>query len=643
MTLRHVAVDTEGTGLYPWSGARAFAWGFYDVDGWTDYVEFPVDPFTREVLYHKNPRGRERVAAILSDPKIVKVYFNAKYDIRMSEFAGFKHEGPIEEVSFAIKIAGVERPWWKLKPFAKRTFGIEDADEKDLHTAVDKLRGRAARIGWKLGPAVAADYWMIARAEEILIGGLKTLEGYKKSSPVKQAKMRLRDRQTARSYVGLCERYNVRDAERTILGWLWAEDLMERLEVESVYAAEMDLWPVTYELEARGLYVDMDSVRRGKKFARRETEEAMAELRRLVGRDDYNPGSSPQRIAYFIDELKLPALTVTKAGNPSIDATFHEFYEATVPACRETVRYAKSQKAETSYYDYLALAEFDNNIIHPDLNQFGTKTGRFSGRFQTIPKRLPDGDVMLGVRKSITPRPGHVLYCGDYKQIEARVYADEFEEKTLLKAFADDADPYEYLRDAIVRGTGAAIGRQIAKSIFLGKIYGLGVNTMCGQIRDQMAAQGLAAEIRLEDAKEVLEAFDETFPDVTRAMKETQRQAKQDGYVMNRYGQKIQVDREFAYRGVNYIVQPTAARLMKRAMVNCHRYLKEVGFGWIVLTIHDELIFEFEKARRPVSVLRGLKDVMEDNEGMFELVDTPVDFDKCVTTWLTRSPCKWAM
>ena len=276
------------------------------------------------------------------------------------------------------------------------------------------------------------------------------------------------------------------------------------------------------------------------------------------------------------------------------------------------------------------------------MNQFGTKTGRYSGRFQTIPKRLPPGDVMLGVRKAITPRPGHVIYCADYKQIEARVYADEFEEATLLRAFADEADPYDYLKDAIVEGTGAPIDRQIAKSIFLGKIYGLGVTTMCGSIRDKMAAQGEAAEVDLDDAREVLEAFNETFPDVGRAMKETQRQARRDGFVVNRYGQKVLVDRDFAYRGVNYIIQPTAARLMKRAMINCHKYLEEIGFGWLILTIHDELMFEFEKSRRPLWALRGLKERMEDNEGMFPLVTTPVDFEKCTRNWLERQDCKWA-
>lgn len=636
---REVAVDTETTGLYPWAGARPFSWAFYDADGWSDYVEFPVDPKTREVKY--NRAGIRRVEEITADPSIRKIYFNAKFDVRMTLFAGARHEGPIEEVSFAIKLIGVERPWWSLKPLAKRVFGIDSDDEKTLKSAVERLRRRAGRLGYQLGSSTSADYWMASQAPTILVEGLKTLKGYQTAGPVKRAKLRLQERLEGQKMAEMSKVYNLRDSERTIHLWLWAKEMMERLEVESVYEEEIrQLWPVVMDMEARGMYADPKAVKAGWEYADKIERESLARLQAEIS-DDFNPGSYKQKTEYFIGTLGLAPVDKTAGGGPKIDATFHEHYQNRVPACRDIVLYTKAGKAKSAYFDYLMLAKHDDNIIHPDLNQFGTKTGRFSGRFQTIPKRLPPGDVMLKIRQSIKPRPGHVIYCGDYKQIEARIYADEFDEKTLLKAFADDADPYEYLKQRIVDGTGAPVSRDISKHIFLGKIYGLGVGTMVNTIRDMLAAQGQHGGASEDDAKAVLDAFNESFPDVVRAMKDVQRRVQRDGYVTNRYGQKVIVDKDFAYRGVNYIIQPTAARLMKRAMIKTAGYLKEIGFGWLLLTIHDELVFEFETDRRPLWALKKLRDLMEDNDGMFERVATPVDFEKCPKTWAERKECKW--
>ena len=109
---------------------------------------------------------------------------------------------------------------------------------------------------------------------------------------------------------------------------------------------------------------------------------------------------------------------------------------------------------------------------------------------------------------------------------------------------------------------------------------------------------------------------------------------------MNRYGQKIKIDRDFAYKGVNAIIQSDAARLMKRALIRCHAYLEKIDYAWLLLPIHDELISEFKKSTegaRHRGVLRDLKTLMENQDGLYE-VETPVDFDVCETNWLERKP-----
>ena len=79
---------------------------------------------------------------------------------------------------------------------------------------------------------------------------------------------------------------------------------------------------------------------------------------------------------------------------------------------------------------------------------------------------------------------------------------------------------------------------------------------------------------------------------------------------------------------------------MKRGMVKCDRYLKESGLdATMVLTVHDELIFEFAKQDCFTGALRRLRDLMADNEGVFS-VPTPVDMDKATERWSEKTKVK---
>jgi DNA polymerase-1 len=244
---------------------------------------------------------------------------------------------------------------------------------------------------------------------------------------------------------------------------------------------------------------------------------------------------------------------------------------------------------------------------------------------------------MMLVRRPFGPRPGFVWYASDYQQIEARIFADEAEEEFMIAAFKAGRDVYQEFADVIEREAGVDIGRQIAKNIFLGKLYGLGIKKLIKTIMDVSAS-----DVDEDSAARVLEVFDSTFPGVSGFMQDTIRSAKANGYVVNRYGQRIDVWRDEAYKGVNYIIQSSAARLMKRGMVKCHKYLESIGYGWLVMSIHDELIFEFPADHRPRSVIRKLAALMSENDGMFPHVETSVDVKKVVGNWLDSVPCEWA-
>lgn len=676
-----VACDTETTGLDPWNGDLPFAFSFANEEGDTAYREFPVDRKTRRPRYEDRPKTYRALKRFYANNRVTKIFHNSPFDVRMLEAAGIPVAGTIEDTEFAMRVCNASEMTYELKPLTKKYFDTPDDDKKALVTAVNSLRLKAGKQGYAVASKDShgdgrkqSDYWLIQYAEQILVNALGRLKTYTGATPNARRKMEAAAREKAAGMKRLCKRYAVTDAERTIALWVFVKELLAELELDAIYQEEMRaIWPVTYAIASRGVYLDRKLVEEGREIAIKQQRIAQKQITKIckAAKSDLNPdtfpNSHPQKTQYFINELGLEPLSETKAGNPQINKTFFEFYESEVPLCRALMDEERASKAIATYFNNY-LAKMNEGILHGWPQQMGAKTGRFSFRdpnLQNVPKRgkcercradlkivefvgqrarcgkcgkLTALDIMLRVRHPFGPRPGFVWYGFDYQQIEARIFADEADEKFMLRAFRKGLDVYQEFADVIESETGLEIGRQDTKHIFLGKLYGLGLKKLVRRIMEAIPGR----EISEDDAGRVIECFDEAFPGVSGFMQDTIRQARHNGYVVNRYGQRIDVWRDEAYKGVNYIIQSSAARLMKRAMVKCFRYLQELGFGWLVMTIHDELIFEFEQTRRPKSVIKTLARLMEDNDGMFPNVATTVDVNKTVGSWLETVDCDWA-
>ena len=111
--------------------------------------------------------------------------------------------------------------------------------------------------------------------------------------------------------------------------------------------------------------------------------------------------------------------------------------------------------------------------------------------------------------------------------------------------------------------------------------------------------------------------------------------AQQQGYIWNRFGWKLEVDKRAAYRSINYLVQSSAAAHMKEKMRWLARYYKahpEIG-ARIVLTIHDEIVTEVEEAKI-LPHLPFIKKEFEDHHGKWpEFPKLPVEFKATRYSW----------
>ena len=183
----------------------------------------------------------------------------------------------------------------------------------------------------------------------------------------------------------------------------------------------------------------------------------------------------------------------------------------------------------------------------------------------------------------------------DYSQIELRIMAHLSSDENLIKAFEQGLDVH---RATAAEVFGCALDaveseqRRAAKAINFGLIYG-------------MSAFGLGKQLNIgrNEAQKYVETYFERYPGVKKYMEETKQLARDQGYVETVFGRRLYLPeinaknamrRQYAERtAINAPMQGTAADIIKRAMIDVHRWLIEDGDKTrMIMQVHDELVFE---------------------------------------------------
>ncbi len=179
---------------------------------------------------------------------------------------------------------------------------------------------------------------------------------------------------------------------------------------------------------------------------------------------------------------------------------------------------------------------------------------------------------------------------------------------------------YDIVRAEAAIGKGSSRSR--AKQVTFCKVYGGGPGAAAPLLKVSVA-----------EAERFFAQFDEAMPEMNYYAQSVIREVRRTGCVHTLFGRRVNVDRDHAYKGVNYIIQGTAADLMKRAMVRSHAFLREHDLdAWVLMTVHDELIFEFLNEHSYAWVLRHLKFIMEDVEGAFN-IPMVAEFKRATRSW----------
>jgi DNA polymerase I len=375
-------------------------------------------------------------------------------------------------------------------------------------------------------------------------------------------------------------------------------DLLAKEDLTRVYERlELPLIPVLVAVERAGVRLDATALTAQSQAIERELARRTAQIFEFAG-GEFNINSPKQLSTVLFDRLKLP--TLQKGGKTSTAVDVLEELALAHDLPRLILEWRGLMKLKGTYIDALPqLVNPDTGRVHTCFNQAVAATGRLSSsdpNLQNIPIRTELGRE---IRRAFIAEPGHVLISADYSQIELRVLAHLAEDDTLIAAFTRGDDIHD---QTALKVFGADSGlskhelRRRAKIINYALLYGKTAFTLAKDIG-----------VTTQAAQAFIDAYFAGFPRVRGFIDRTLEDGRATGIVKTLYGRRRLVPeltsrnnqiRSGAERyAVNMPIQGTAADIMKRAMIDVHAALAPRDDARMILTVHDELLFEVREDR----------------------------------------------
>jgi len=430
--------------------------------------------------------------------------------------------------------------------------------------------------------------------------------------------------------------YQVADAQRSMLLYqLWYPEIRQDPKLFKDYRIEIAMQQVTQRMEQFGITLDKWNTNKLLGYLEEELKKIEKESYELFGRH-VNLLSNKQIGQILYSELKLPVVKKTKSGRPAADKEaieiLSEQYDHPVFDLISRQRaYNKGFAIVSSYKKFAG----DSGIIHPNINTNGAVTGRQSSdnpNVQNVAKEAAlKNKYTVAARKCFKPRPKSVLFLVDYSGIEMRLIIDATKQPYMMKLLKEGGDPHaeaaktflgriytdpvtcikygldknpsnrkEYVQDVEELGREQArekwypifrkLLRGASKNGHFALAYGGGLHRVA-----------LTVGMSQEDFKPGFDSYKRRFPQIANFTYNMIKQVKKDGFIITPFGRKLYVPMDTAYMASNYLIQGTAAGILKRAQVALDKYLKEKWNDEIrlVIPIHDELIIDFPRKFLP--------------------------------------------
>lgn len=417
---------------------------------------------------------------------------------------------------------------------------------------------------------------------------------------------------------------------------------IQKMGLENVAKLEMEIIPAVSDMKLRGIKID-----------RRRWEEAAIEyghvadsletpLNQSLGLELAQKEGQKSLFGNFIPrafKVSSPSQLASFFGLEKADESVLRSVEH--PLIPDILKYKESQKISSTYgKGYLDLIREDGRI-HSVLPQAETATGRFKSRKPNLQNIPPD---ML--KSFITTDEDKLLVFVDYSSMESRILAYASVDENFIKSVNSKDVHWENAKkifglpeNAEKSGTFEALGktlsgddlRRMAKGVSFGIPYGI-------------SAVGLVNRGFADNAdigQDLIDGFLGQYPQVSKFLKSSVAEALTKGYTQDPFGRirwyeipKRGTEEEIrqatsraARQAQNHKIQSMSANITKQSIRDLYKYLKDTGYGYMVLTIHDSIIFEVYKEHADKAIGNIIRIMEEAGPKVFPGMVVPVDTD----------------
>ena len=510
-------------------------------------LSFAVEP--KKAFYVSVPPNREDAVnlvkifkSLYENEEIVKVGQNIKYDMEVLRNYGIELKGPMFDTMIAHYV---------LQP--------------ELRHNMDYMA------------EVYLNYQTI-HIEELIVERGKNQKNMRDLSPTDV-------------YLYACE-----DADITLqLKNALEPKLKEAGVADLFYQMEMPLVNVLAEMEMNGVRIDTEALKETSENFTKRMLDLEHQIHKLAG-ESFNVSSPKQVGDILFGKLQIAEKPKkTKTGQFVTSEEELQKYAAGNEIVTLILDYRGLKKLLGTYVDALPkLINPRTGHIHTSFNQTVTATGRLSSsdpNLQNIPVRGEDGKE---IRKCFIPEDGCLFFSADYSQIELRVMAHLSGDKHMIEAFEHGYDIHAATAAKIYGKDMKDVTRDErtkAKRANFGIIYGITVF-------------GLAERLGIDrgEAKQLIDGYFTTFPQVYDYMEQAKATAREHGYVETFFHRRRYLPdinsrnatvRGFAERNaINAPIQGSAADIIKVAMIRIYeRFKRENIQSKMILQVHDELNF----------------------------------------------------
>ena len=510
------------------------------------------------------------IERILEDERILKIFHNAKFDLKFLKYHLFKNQVLITRnlydtfIAEKVLTAGIgKRGEHSLKAVAKKYLNIE----------MDK----GEQTGFRKGQDLTEDQIRYAINDVVVLEGI----------------------------------FDKQELELSKAGLITTARL------------EFEIIPAVVEIELAGMNLDTGKLDHIEETLTAKSESLLKNLQELVkGHTGNSQGSlfgaeetvnfnSPSQIKKILSSM---GFEVDSTGTDTLKKLNCAF-------AKKVIEYRKTSKLLSSFVEALPKhISQKTGRIHPEFLQMGTDTGRFTCQKPNL-QQIPGEQIW---RDLFTARPGYKILTADYSQIELRIMAEFSQDEVFLEAYRAGVDLHTKTAADVFKVSVAEVTKEqrgAAKAINFGLCYG-------------MSSKGLSARLNIDEnkAKEFIRAYYKAYPKVKSTLDKLGMKAVKEGYSQTILGRKRYFPKAGSFgqrkaterKGRNTPIQSTCGDILKKAVFYIQDQIWNLP-AWIINLVHDEVVIEFREDGEEIMRAVAEECMVKAGRDFLKLVPVEVD------------------